>query len=91
VLQYCDADGLVEDRPEINPNGAVENIAALCDPGGNVLAVMPHPERSSFLRQVPTDLGGVWSERRRAAYGDADALAEAGPGLRVFEAMREAL
>jgi phosphoribosylformylglycinamidine synthase len=91
VLQYCDADGVVEDRPEINPNGAVENIAALCDPGGNVLAVMPHPERASFLRQVPTDFGGVWSERRRAAYGDADALAEAGPGLRVFEAMREAL
>ncbi|MGD9498571.1 MAG: phosphoribosylformylglycinamidine synthase subunit PurQ, partial [Armatimonadota bacterium] len=32
VFQYCDADGKVEDRPEINPNGALANIAGLCSP-----------------------------------------------------------
>lgn len=29
-----------------NPNGAVENIAGICDPSGQVLGLMPHPERN---------------------------------------------
>jgi phosphoribosylformylglycinamidine synthase I len=29
-----------------NPNGAVDNIAGICDPSGLVLGMMPHPERS---------------------------------------------
>ncbi|MCD6362090.1 MAG: phosphoribosylformylglycinamidine synthase I [Armatimonadetes bacterium] len=91
VFQYCDADGVVEDRLDINPNGAVENIAGLCNPQGNVMAMMPHPERASFLRQVPTDLGDVWSQRRRAAYGDARAMEGPGPGRVVFASMRNAL
>lgn len=91
VFQYCDADGNVEDRPEINPNGAVANIAGICSVEGNVMAMMPHPERASFLGQVPTDLGGPWSERRREAWGDADALDQPGPGRAIFESMREAL
>ena len=91
VFQYCDADGNVEDRPEINPNGAVANLAGLCNPAGNVMAMMPHPERASFLRQVPTDLGDEWSLRRREAYGDARALDEAGPGRAIFESLRDAL
>ncbi len=91
VFQYCDADGVVEDRLEINPNGAVDNIAGLCNPEGTVMAMMPHPERASFLRQVPTDLGDCWSRKRRAAYGDAKALDAPGPGLSVFTAMRDAL
>ena len=91
VFQYCDADGVVEDRLDINPNGAVENIAGLCNPQGNVMAMMPHPERASFLRQVPTDLGDVWSQRKRAAYGDARAMEGPGPGRVVFASMRNAL
>lgn len=91
VFQYCDADGNVEDRPEINPNGAAANIAGLCSPDGNVMAMMPHPERASFLRQVPTDLGDQWSQRRREAYGDARALDGPGPGRRIFESLHEAL
>ncbi len=91
VFQYCDADGNVEDRPEINPNGAVANIAGICSPDGNLLAMMPHPERASFLRQVPGDLGGPWSRRRREAWGDAGALETPGPGRVIFESMRQAL
>ena len=91
VFQYCDRDGVVEDRPDINPNGAVANIAGLCNPQGNVMAMMPHPERSSFLRQVPVDLGDAWARRRREAQGDAAALEEPGPGRAVFVAMRKAL
>ncbi len=91
VLQYCDGEGEVSDDPAVNPNGALLSAAGLCNPQGNVLAIMPHPERASFVRQVPFEIGGPWSEKRLAAEGDAAAMAEAGPGLRVFRAMRRAL
>ncbi len=91
VFQYCDAEGNVVDRPDVNPNGAVDNIAGICSPEGNVLAMMPHPERASFLRQVPTDLGGPWAQRRREAWGDARGLDAPGPGRAIFDSMREAL
>jgi len=30
-----------------NPNGSVDNIAAICNPKGNIMGMMPHPERAS--------------------------------------------
>ena len=45
VFRYCDADGEVS--KENNPNGALENIAGIVNARGNVLGMMPHPERSS--------------------------------------------
>jgi phosphoribosylformylglycinamidine synthase len=29
-----------------NPNGSVADVAGLCNPEGNVLGLMPHPERA---------------------------------------------
>ena len=43
VFRYCDPDGLV--TPEANPNGSLENIAGVINAQGNVLGIMPHPER----------------------------------------------
>ena len=43
VFQYCDENGKVSDQ--VNPNGAVMNIAGICNKQGNVLGMMPHPER----------------------------------------------
>ncbi|MCZ7665075.1 MAG: phosphoribosylformylglycinamidine synthase subunit PurQ [Thermoleophilia bacterium] len=43
VFRYCDAEGNVTDAA--NPNGAVDNVAGLVHEGGNVLGMMPHPER----------------------------------------------
>jgi len=43
VLRYCEEDGEVSSKA--NPNGAVDNIAAICNKEGNVLGMMPHPER----------------------------------------------
>jgi len=37
----------LDDSREVNPNGAVANIAGLSNPEGTVLAMMPHPERAS--------------------------------------------
>jgi len=43
VFRYCGPDGLVV--PAVNPNGSVHNIAGICNEAGNVLGMMPHPER----------------------------------------------
>ncbi len=43
LLQYCDADGVVD--AAANPNGSVANIAGVCNEKGNVWGMMPHPER----------------------------------------------
>jgi phosphoribosylformylglycinamidine synthase len=91
VLQYCSRDGDVSDDPSVNPNGAILNAAGICNLEGNVLAIMPHPERASFVRQVPFEIGGPWSVKRLAAYGDAEDMAAAGPGLRIFAGMVRAL
>jgi phosphoribosylformylglycinamidine synthase I len=45
AFRYCDAKGSVTE--ESNPNGAVENIAGITNKQGNVLGMMPHPERAS--------------------------------------------
>ena len=43
VLRYCDAGGVVSD--ETNLNGSRNNIAGLRNAAGNVVGMMPHPER----------------------------------------------
>ncbi|MES2218689.1 MAG: phosphoribosylformylglycinamidine synthase I [Pseudomonadota bacterium] len=46
VFQYCDAAGKIIDEFPVNPNGSVFNIAAVANKAGNVMAMMPHPERT---------------------------------------------
>ena len=46
VFQYCDDNGNVVDEFPTNPNGSMYNLAAVCNPAGNVMAMMPHPERT---------------------------------------------
>ncbi len=47
VFRYCDPDGNIIPEFPINPNGSLHNIAAVCNPRGNVMAIMPHPERTT--------------------------------------------
>ncbi len=53
VFRYCDPNGEVTD--EANPNGAGSNIAGICNPEGNVLGMMPHPERAVDPLLGPAD------------------------------------
>jgi phosphoribosylformylglycinamidine synthase subunit PurQ / glutaminase len=76
VFKYCDGEGSIINEFPINPNGSFNNIAGICNKEGNVLALMPHPERCSWMRQVP-DLH---------AAGEDD-----GPGLAIFKSMKEFL
>jgi phosphoribosylformylglycinamidine synthase len=45
VFKYCDDAG--RETPEANPNGSLLNIAGVCNLEGNVVGLMPHPERAS--------------------------------------------
>ena len=46
VFRYCDNDGNIVDEFPTNPNGSMHNLAAVCNAQGNVMAIMPHPERT---------------------------------------------
>ena len=45
LFTYCNEDG--ETTVDSNPNGAIENIAGICNAGKNVFGMMPHPERAA--------------------------------------------
>lgn len=44
VFRYCDERGEITE--DSNPNGARDHIAGICNAEGNVLGMMPHPERA---------------------------------------------
>lgn len=74
---YCDNEGDASEEFPVNPNGSMMNIAALTNKEGNIMAIMPHPERASFNRQVP---------------GFQGALQESSSGftpIKIFESMRD--
>ena len=45
VFRYCNQEGEVV--PEANPSGSIENIAGVKNDSGNVLGIIPHPERAT--------------------------------------------
>lgn len=53
IFQYSSKEGKIIDKFPTNPNGSLQNIAALCNKKGNVMAIMPHPERAVWKRQIP--------------------------------------
>ena len=53
IYKYCDAAGHITD--ESNPNGAIENIAGICNQSRNVFGLMPHPERACSATLNNTD------------------------------------
>ena len=44
VFRYCTGDGAVTEQA--NPNGSDHNVAGICNAAGNVVGLMPHPERA---------------------------------------------
>src|SRR6202022_1187708 len=53
VFRYCEPDGDVSRAA--NPNGSARNIAGIINAAGNVLGMMPHPERCSEALLGNTD------------------------------------
>ncbi len=71
VLQFVKSNGRLADGsyPD-NPNGSDFDIAGICDNGGTVLGLMPHPEDAYFGYQLPD-----WtSETVLPRYGDGFGL-----------------
>ncbi len=63
ALTYVNADGQPAEYPE-NPNGSAGNVAGICNPAGNVMGLMPHPEDHVFPHQHPR-----WSRGERDGLG----------------------
>jgi len=71
VLRYCNADGAPANGEfPINPNGAIDDIAGICDPSGRIFGLMPHPEANVDRTNHP-----CWTRLN---------LPEEGAGLQVF-------
>ena len=77
IFRYCNEKGKIEDKFPINPNGSMYNIAGLCNKKGNVLAMMPHPERASFKRQSPKIEKKNFREMKKPM-----------PARKIFESMK---
>jgi len=90
VFKYCDVNGKISDEYPINPNGAVSNAAAISNPDGNVMAIMPHPERSARISQLP-DYGTNYSSLKEKAQGSDEGMKKDGPGMGIFNSMRKYL
>ena len=58
AFRYCDAEG--DATAEANPNGSLRNIAGILNERGNVLGMMPHPERACDPLLGGTDGNAVW-------------------------------
>jgi len=79
VFRYVDDEGKEAGYPW-NPNGSISNIAGICNPGGNVLGMMPHPERAFHSWQHP--------EWQHAGGGiDGTEGSERGDGRAIFESI----
>jgi phosphoribosylformylglycinamidine synthase len=85
-LRYATPEGEVAAGFPDNPNGSDAAAAAVCNARGNVLAIMPHPERALDLGALARTVGGAWARRRDRAL-DAGAADGGGPGLALFEGL----
>ena len=63
AFRYCDACGNI--TAESNPNGALNNIAGIVNERGNVLGLMPHPERYSEDLLGGSDGAKFWTSVKK--------------------------
>jgi len=87
LWRYCTDEGETSSGLPVNPNGSLSNIAGICNPKGNITALMPHPERSYYLRQIPSAWHGHWGEKRRAMTGNTALWNQPGPGQIFFQSL----
>ncbi|EKD50644.1 MAG: phosphoribosylformylglycinamidine synthase I [uncultured bacterium] len=81
VLRYAKEDGTpAKGEFPYNPNGSCEDVAAICNPTGRVLALMPHPERHLFFCQHPD-----YPLLKEQLLRQNRSLPEKGEGIKLFE------
>ncbi len=67
VFRYCDAEGRL--TAESNPNGSLEAVAGVSNREGNVLGLMPHPERAGESLLTSTDGLFIFNSMLKSAVG----------------------
>jgi phosphoribosylformylglycinamidine synthase subunit PurQ / glutaminase len=80
AFRYVKPDGSAADGEyPVNPSGSIDDIAAVCDPTGKIMGVMPHAERNlSFYNQ------NDWTLLKEIARREGKELPEEGSGLKLF-------
>lgn len=89
LFSYCTSSGEEDSSFPINPNGSIYNSAGICNKEGNILSLMPHPERANYVRQIPLDIISPWQKKRIDCIGKYEELEKIGPGSLIFHSMRK--
>lgn len=71
VFRYSDVNGHFSDEFPINPNGTTYSLAAVTNPAGNVMAMMPHPERTPNGLPIFTSIRDYIAEKRVVILSEA--------------------
>lgn len=80
AFRYVDAEGSA--TAEANPNGSLRNIAGILNERGNVLGLMPHPERACEALLGGDDGNAIWRSLLSHAASDSASGLEAVPAAR---------
>lgn len=80
ALKYFKGEICTSENLPANPNGALEDIAAITDESGRVFGLMPHPERGMFFMQRP-DAQLLKEQFKR----EGKPLPEFADGLKIFQ------
>jgi phosphoribosylformylglycinamidine synthase subunit PurQ / glutaminase len=86
LFTYCSHDGKSGEYP-ITPNGSTLGVAGMCNAQGNVMGIMPHPERAMFLQQIPFWIEGDWPMRKREAFNSGKN--QDGPWAKLFFSLKD--
>lgn len=65
VFRFCDSNGKISNEFPINPNGAMYNISGVCNYQGNVVSLMPHPERTISGQPVFDSLADYFNQSKK--------------------------
>jgi len=80
AVKYTDGEICAYQNLSKNPNGALEDIAGVLSLSGNVLGMMPHPERALFMHQLPN-----FQYLKEKSKRDGSKLPKYGPGFQIFK------
>lgn len=81
VMKYIKPDGAPASQEfPYNPNGASNDIAAICSANGRIMGMMPHPERGMFFTQR-----NDWTYLKEKLSREGKEIPEYSDGIRVFQ------
>lgn len=80
AMKYINGEICNDQNLKANPNGALENIAALTDESKRIFGLMPHPERAVFFTQLPH-----WSFLKEKYTREGKKIPKYGQSLKIFQ------